>query len=132
MAYCSWLRQTTKRTTASLVVASLVLFAPHGMPAARSRSVAQNNTPAGAGMCEFTGKGKYYYSAIFDVPNGDDRYKWEIAWGSYIHNQVDPFPGNGYCQFYRTRAAAQHDLQVHKNQAGAKLIETGWVYTGPE
>ena len=122
MTYCSWLRQTTKRTTASLVLASLVFFAPHSIPAAG----------VGAGMCEFTGAGKYYYSAIFDVPNGNDRYKWELAWGYYIHSQVDPFPGNGYCRFYPSRAGAQQDLQVHKNQAGAKLIETGWVYTGPE
>ena len=101
--------------------------------AAGGGNVAAPHTGGGpAGMCEFTAQGKYYYSAIFDVPNGNDRSKWEIAWANYVHDQVDPFPGNSYCRLYPSRGGAQQDLQIHKNQAGAKLIETGWVYTGQE
>ena len=120
--YCGF-KKTMKSNPASFVLAAVVSFATI-QPATASAP--------GVGMCEFTGAGKYYYSAIFDVPNDNDRYKWEQAWVYYVLKHVDPFPGNGYCQFYRTRAAAQQDLQIHKNQAGAKLIETGWVYTGPE
>ena len=86
---------------------------------------------AGVAMCEFTAKNKYYYSGIFDAPNDNDKAKWEVSWANYILKQVDPFPGNSYCRFYQSRAAAQKDLQIHKDQAGAKLVETGWVYTGP-
>jgi len=107
--------------------------APVVTTAASHGSVAAPQTGGGpAALCEFTGEAKYYYSAIFDVPNDNDKANWEVAWGYYVNKQVDPFPGNGGCTFYRTRAGAQHDLQVHKNMAGPKLIETGWVYTGPE
>jgi hypothetical protein len=88
-------------------------------------------TGGSAALCEFTASGKLYYSAIFDAPNDNDKANWEVAWGYYINKQVDPFPGNGGCSFYRMRTGAEHDLQIHKSQLGAKLIETGWVYTGP-
>ena len=118
-------RQIAKSTPALLILACLV--SSIGIPAARSQ-------PGGAsvGMCEFNAQGKYYVSAIFDAANDNDRAKWEIAWGNYIHNQVDPFPGNSYCRFFPSRAEAQQNLQIQKNQVGAaKIIETGWVYTGP-
>lgn len=125
MARYLWFRQITKWTPASLVLAWLSLFVLHGIPAARSQPAAP------VGMCEFTAQGKYYVSAIFDAANDNDRYKWEIAWADYIHKRVDPFPGNSYCRFYPSRAGAQQTLQIQKNQLGAaKIIETGWVYTG--
>jgi len=120
-------RQITKWAHASLVLAWLGLFGPLGIPAARSQSAAS------VGMCEFTAQGKYYVSAIFDPANGNDRSKWEIAWFNYIHDHVDPLPGNSYCRLYPSRAGAQQTLRIQRNQLGAaKIIETGWAYTSPD
>ena len=84
-------------------------------------------------MCEFTAQGKYYVSAIFAAANDNDRPKWEVAWANYIHDKVDPFPGNSYCRVFPSRAGAEQTLQIQKNQLGAaKIVETGWVYeAGP-
>lgn len=129
MARYRWFKQITKSTGVSLLVAWLVPFLVLGTPAVRSQS---STAQAGAsvGMCEFIAQAKYYVSAIFDAANDHDRSKWEVEWADYIHKQVDPFPGNSYCRFFRSRASAQQTLQIQKNQVGAaKVIETGWVYT---
>ena len=121
-------RQRVKSAPRLLAIALLIPFVPLGTPVAH----AQTATAQGVAMCEFTSQAKYYYSAIFDVPNDNDKANWEVAWSYYVLHKVDPFPGNSGCTFYRTRAAAEHDLKVHKDQAGPKLIETGWRYTGPD
>jgi hypothetical protein len=131
MARYLWFRQMTRPAPASLVLAWLVLLAPLGIPGTRSQTLIAQTSGASVGMCEFTAQGKYYVSAIFDAANDNDRSKWEVAWVNYIHDKVDKFPGNSYCRFFPSRAGAQQTLQIRKNQLGAaKVIETGWVYTG--
>ena len=121
MARYLWFRQMTRPIPASLALAGLALFVP---PMARAGG-------GPVGMCEFTAQAKYYVSAIFDAPNDNDRPKWEVAWANYIHDKVDKFPGNSYCRFFPSRAGAEQTLQIQKNQLGAaKVVETGWVYTG--
>ncbi len=121
MARYLWFQQLARPTPASLILAGLVLFVP---------AIAQAGGGS-VGMCEFTAQAKYYVSAIFDAANDNDRPKWEVAWVNYIHDKVDKFPGNSYCRFFPSRAGAEQTLQIQKNQVGAaKVVDTGWVYTG--
>ncbi|HEX8712460.1 MAG TPA: hypothetical protein VF730_11345 [Terracidiphilus sp.] len=81
-------------------------------------------------MCFETAKGKKYVSAIFSAANADkEKAKWDVAFPSYVQANIDPFPGNSACMLFRSAAEAQHLLQTW-NQA--QLVETGWIYRGPE
>ena len=122
MAYHLRLRRLI--TLASLALAGLCLPAPHIISAAQGQT-------GGAGLCEFSGNGRYYFSAVFDVPDENNRDKWEVAWGYYVQKQVGQFPGNSYCQYFRTRAAGEQSLQGQIARMGAKVVQTGWAYTGP-
>ncbi|HJS89304.1 MAG TPA: hypothetical protein VJ738_04985 [Steroidobacteraceae bacterium] len=110
---------------------------------ANATNVAARQAGGGpVGFCEILvgspspgAQARLYISAIFDVPNDNDRYKWEQAWGYYVQarDKNTAYSNGGGCTFSRTRTGAQQYLQNRKNNlAGAKLIETGWVYTGPE
>lgn len=141
MACYPWFQQITRPKPASLVLAWLALLVPLGIPAARSQPAAPQAGGGPVGLCEIlvgapspAVQKRFYVSAIFDVPNDNDKAKWEIAWGYYIqtHDNLSAYSNGGGCTFYRSRAGAEQYLQNRKNNlGGAKLIETGWAYTGP-
>ena len=75
--------------------------------------------------------GKYYVSAIFNAANDNDRSAWEVAWGNYILNEVDPFPGNSYLPIHPSRPAAQQALQIQEAPVVRPRLSKLVVYTGP-
>lgn len=94
-----------------------------------------NAAPQAAGqvsvLCEMTTPTHTYVSAIF---SGDykDKAKWEVAFSNYIYTNFDKFPGNGGCMTYPSAATNERTLQSWKSQPNSKILETGWVYKGPE
>lgn len=82
-------------------------------------------------LCEMTTPTHTYVSAIF---SGDykDKAKWEVAFPNYIYTNFDKFPGNGGCMTYPSAATNERFLQSWKSQPNSKILETGWVYKGPE
>ncbi|HKW17071.1 MAG TPA: hypothetical protein VJO35_06140 [Terriglobales bacterium] len=86
---------------------------------------------------------KEYLSAIFDAGTFDahahERQTWgtgELAFQNYIYMNFETQIGAVGCTVYPSLARAQQTLQIWKNQekAGSRihLIDTGWVYKGPE
>jgi len=82
-------------------------------------------------LCEMTTPTHTYASAIF---SGDyhNKAQWEIAFSNYIYTNFDKFPGNGGCMTYPSAAPNERTLQSWKSRPNSKLLETGWVYKGPE
>jgi hypothetical protein len=110
--------------------------APSAAPAttANQANVASQAAGAASVMCFMNGQ-KEYVTSIFDAPKQQsaiDKAQWDIAFENYVYTHFDKFPGNSGCEIYPSAARAQQVLQIWKSQMGAKLVETDWVYKGPE
>ena len=122
----------------ALVVISLVItfaYAP--------RAAAQTANSAYTICYVNANSGKEYLSGIFDAGKFDahahERQTWgpgELAFQNYIYMNVETQIASAGCQVYPSLARAQQILQIWKNEEKASsrtyLVETGWVYQGPE
>jgi len=124
-----------------LALTSLLSIFSYGSPAPQSSA----SSTAAYTICyaNSMSSGKEYLSAIFDAgkfdPHAHERQSWstgELAFQKYIYMNVDTQLGTVGCQVYPSLARAQQVLQIWKNEEKARgtahLVETGWVYKGPE
>ena len=127
--------QASAGSTTPLPSASAPPAATAAAPVPANTASPASAAPQAAGevsvLCEMTTPTHTYVSAIF---SGDykDKAKWEVAFPNYIYTNFDKFPGNGGCMTYPSATTNERTLQSWKSQPNSKILETGWVYKGPE